>query len=164
MSFQADHLEKEYIKTIVSGRRNQDAIWDFLHFDSPKRASWIADLLPEAEREFGEFLTPWDWERMAFIGSMEPHNAQYALWFGAVTLFPAMCHFLCASDELPRVHAGLWVQFIEQRGFDLVQGWLEGQFHDTHSFVRHVRKVYVTTVPCLSYSPLSSSTALQLSQ
>ena len=82
MSLQSDHLEREYNSKIVSGRRQQDDVFCFFHFDSPKRVPWIAEMMRAAERHFGDLLSEGDRERMRFIEAMPPHNAQYALWFG----------------------------------------------------------------------------------
>jgi hypothetical protein len=166
MSFQSDQLEREYNNKIVSGRRQQDDVFCFLHFDSPKHAPWIGDLMRAVEEEFGGLLSPWDLERMRFLAAMPPHNAQYAVWWGCVSLLPAMAHFLVASDAVRKANTGFLAQFLHQCVPDLVQSWLVGSYRDVHSWVRHVRTMYAVTVPFLDchYLPSSHPTGMLLTQ
>jgi hypothetical protein len=166
MSLQSDHLEREYNSKIVSGRRQQDDVFCFLHFDSPKRVPWIAEMMRAAERHFGDLLSESDRERMRFIEAMPPHNAQYALWFGCLTVLPGMPSFLVSDTR--QSNTGLLAQFLDQCVPDLVQGWIDGRFRDVHSWVRHARTSYAVSVPCLDYKnthlPSSHPTERRLTQ
>jgi hypothetical protein len=166
MSLQSDHLEREYNSKIVSGRRQQDDVFCFFHFDSPKRVPWIAEMMRAAERHFGDLLSESDRERMRFIEAMPPHNAQYALWFGCLTVLPGMPSFLVSDTR--QSNTGLLAQFLDQCVPDLVQGWIDGRFRDVHSWVRHARTSYAVSVPCLDYKnihlPSSHPTERRLTQ
>ncbi len=164
MSLHSNQLEDEYKTNIVSNRRVNDSIWDFLHYDSPKRQFWISGMMRKIESELGEKLTHDDRAKMEIIEHMPAHNSQYALWFGTLTLFPDMMQFLVASEDLERANVGILAQFLDQTIFDLTQEWKEGRFRDVHSWVRHLRTVYACTVPCLGYLPPLTRHALQLTQ
>lgn len=164
MSFQSDQLDAEYKTKIVSGRRYNDAVWDFFHFDSPKRAAWISELMRFIEGQLGDMLTEWDLARMQVLETMEAHNSQYALWLGCLTLYTDIMQFLLTSPTVQKVNVSLLAQFLDQHVFALVQEWREGRFRDVHSWVRHVRAAYAMTVPCLHYLPPASPTEKLLLQ
>lgn len=148
MSFHPHDLETRYDK-IECQRRIGDHIWDFLHFDSPKRLPWLTEAVNLVLADMGDAITP---ENRAYVLSLlegPPRNEQYAFWFKCLDRYSEVKRYIMTDDQVECVDIDKLAYFFNQILPLLCDGFKRGAHATIDEFVRKVRYEYVCTVPCL---------------
>lgn len=161
MSFQANQLREYYKHTVVSTRRQQDGLWDFINKDSPKVDDWINILIDLIRDDFQDMLAD---EYHQFLDELQASSIghfHYALWFACLNLYPNMRNFLLSSETFERADINFLAAFLEQDLSKLFKKWKDGNYTSTKVWLRDVLATYAVTVPCLVQVNLKQQNLLQ---
>lgn len=151
MAFHPHKLLVYYNEVVVSGRREADAIFDFMHHDERargRREAWIASLENLVLADQPEFYElPGIAEQIHWITHDAPPNMQDAFFWICVWLFPQVRQYLETVRTANRLSMMTFVNHPEYLGklcTDMLSGNVSNP--DINAFVRAVRIEYVATV------------------
>jgi hypothetical protein len=152
MSFEADQLSelvRFYKKVIVSNRRNEDSVFNFFMFDSESRGQWIDGLHKLLLADIGDLMQQDELDFLDELVNHPGHNAQYALWLSCIPWYGEIQDFLLNHPQVQRSNVQMLEYFICYIMPYKFEHFLNGHYTNTDAYVRHMRALYVFTVPCM---------------